>query len=550
MNQFAAAQFNINLKWNKGISWSSSSIPSIEVRAKGFAFKDGSLFSQDKLASLFARAITDIPEAERADIILALLAELNGTFAMVLSANQWLFAAVDRVRSTPLFYGLKNDELYLSDDAYCVKQQIENKKLDPLSVKEFMLTGYVTCADTLFDKVKQLQAGECMWCTTSNGRLQVTTHRYYRWIHGEYFDTTEEELYDAMGRMHLRVFERLLESTSRRTIVVPLSGGFDSRLIVAMLKKIGAEKVICFSYGKPSNWESEISRKVAARVGYRWEFIPYSDERWFQEFQSSERSQYFKYAANLTSVPVMTNWPAVRELKNKMLVPEDSIFVPGHTGDFISGGHIPKHWEGKILSNKNLLLEGIWKKHYNLWKADLPTLSRYFEEKNLFSIKGMSWNNTENMASAFECWEWQERQAKFIINSVRVYEFWGYEWRIPLWDNEVMDFFSKVPLELRFKKKLYTDYLFTKVFPEYDIPFTVPTTSFFSRAKNKLCRMLGTYHSGMLFESLYKLIDMSNSSFDHPVNINSYFGVLLLENIKEALRKESLIRGVSERASE
>jgi len=51
--------------------------------------------------------------------------------------------------------------------------------------------------------------------------------------------------------------------------------------------------------------------------------------------------------------------------------------------------------------------------------------------------------------------DWQERQAKFIVNSVRVYEFWGYEWRIPLWDNQLMDFFSGVPLKLRLEKKLY-----------------------------------------------------------------------------------------------
>ena len=44
-----------------------------------------------------------------------------------------------------------------------------------------------------------------------------------------------------------------------------------------------------------------------------------------------------------------------------------------------------------------------------------------------------------------------ERQAKFIVNSVRVYEFFGYAWRIPLWDRELIDFFLKVPLKYRMR---------------------------------------------------------------------------------------------------
>ncbi|WP_269848621.1 asparagine synthase-related protein [Methanosarcina horonobensis] len=54
-----------------------------------------------------------------------------------------------------------------------------------------------------------------------------------------------------------------------------------------------------------------------------------------------------------------------------------------------------------------------------------------------------------------EYFDSNERQAKFIINSVRVYEFFGYEWRIPLWDAELMEFFLRVPIEHRINRNLY-----------------------------------------------------------------------------------------------
>ena len=50
----------------------------------------------------------------------------------------------------------------------------------------------------------------------------------------------------------------------------------------------------------------------------------------------------------------------------------------------------------------------------------------------------------EQAADTFECWDCQERQAKFIVNSVRAYEFFGFEWRLPLFDAELMDFWSRI----------------------------------------------------------------------------------------------------------
>lgn len=58
-----------------------------------------------------------------------------------------------------------------------------------------------------------------------------------------------------------------------------------------------------------------------------------------------------------------------------------------------------------------------------------------------------------------EFWEWQERQANYMVNSVRVYEYWGYEWRIPLWDMELVQFWKSVPAHLRADRKLYNTYV-------------------------------------------------------------------------------------------
>ena len=57
------------------------------------------------------------------------------------------------------------------------------------------------------------------------------------------------------------------------------------------------------------------------------------------------------------------------ELRKNKYIPQQSIFIPGHTGDFISGGHIPKYLFKQKQIDKNKLIQMIWKKHYSLWNV-------------------------------------------------------------------------------------------------------------------------------------------------------------------------------------
>ena len=189
--------------------------------------------------------------------------------------------------------------------------------------------------------------------------------------------------------MHLRVFERLVKSVNQRQIVLPLSGGYDSRLIAVMLARLGYDNVVCFSYGKPGNWESEISRRVAEKLGYKWLFVPYSRRKWRTSFQSEERLAYTRRASALCSPAVLQDWLAVRELTDHKLLSQDAIFVPGHTNDFITGGHIPAELahSGTVPTLQALLLS-IARKHYSIWRVPPDDAVELFGPKLLQVLDG------------------------------------------------------------------------------------------------------------------------------------------------------------------
>lgn len=328
------------------------------------------------------------------------------------------------------------------------------------------------------------------------------------------------------------VFSRLIEVLDGRPAVVPLSGGYDSRLIATMLKKFKYDNVICFSYGKPGNKESRISQEVARSLGFRWEFVPYSHEAWYNWYHSKERVDYFKFADGLTSVAHIQDWPAVWELKKSNKIPEDSVFVPGHSADFIAGSHITNVYNsfGKISGEKNLV-KAILSYHYNLYRWPKEDCD-LFKERIFSTLEEIHYETFEKLADAFELWDWQERQAKFIVNSVRVYEFWGYDWLIPLWDKELMDFFAKVPLEYRLNKVLYDTYVSKEYKSNIDKNKTVPLEKGRQFLKHCIKQILGTF--GLLeFAKRLKYVKNSlmyrNEYYNHPL---CWYGIVGLEEFK------------------
>jgi len=165
----------------------------------------------------------------------------------------------------------------------------------------------------------------------------------------------------------------------------------------------------------------------------------------------------------------------VLELQREWRVPPDTVFVPGHSGDFLAGSHIPKTFAGRSALARREVLDALLNAHYSLWDwpSGMRTELRSEFDRRIEAVIGPIVDGTaEQAADAFERWDLQERQAKFICNSVRVYEDFGFEWRLPLFDHQLMDFWARVPLELRIGRQLYFEFVRLR----QALPVTAPNT--------------------------------------------------------------------------
>lgn len=450
----------IQLNHNKGVRWHIKG----RVSVKGYLFDAANrLLQGDNLAALFEAVQT-------ADQLSNLLKTVNGFFAVVIQTETHVIAAVDRIRSFPLFYSRKLNEWIVSDDADYLRFLTAPEPFDETSTLEFLVLGYVTNERTLDPTISQIQAGEVFTLELTSGVIKK--QRYYLFRHVVEAIDPDAKIETLNGVME-SVFERLIRFLNGRQAVIPLSGGNDSRMIAQMLKRAGYENVVCYTYGYRWHWEVIVSHKVAETLNYPWIYLPFTRRKWYNWFQLAERMTYYRYGSHFASIAHLQDWPAVMLLKQQGRISPDAVFVPGHSGDFIGGSHLPLGFGKRNSLTETELRSAIYFRHYNLW--EWSDEASWFEpclaETINAAVHPEPVMDMETASDLFEWWDWQERQAKYINNSARVYEFWGYDWSMPFWDNALLEFWQTVPLEWRLDKKLYNLHV-SKFHPA---PLHIPT---------------------------------------------------------------------------
>jgi asparagine synthase (glutamine-hydrolysing) len=249
----------------------------------------------------------------------------------------------------------------------------------------------------------------------------------------------------------------MVERANGRRIKLPLSAGLDSRLLACGLHEANYDNLEIFSYGLPGNWEARGAKEVAKKLNMPWKLITTSRNEARQVFWSETRKSYSNFSDGLSSLPNFQEFFPVNKMYQSGDITEDSIIINGQTGDFISGGHITSALL-KPNANVRTLLDTIINKHYALWK-NLMTKSRVERiEEKVLELLGVNLDTVltvDELASLYERWECEERQCKWVINGQRVYDFFGCDWQLPLWDVELVNFFQKVPNHLKLDQRLY-----------------------------------------------------------------------------------------------
>lgn len=387
--------------------------------------------------------------------------QLKGSFAIAEVKGTEVILCVDSIRSIALYYHVGMGEVIVSDDAMAIAEHIGTER-DVTNIDEFKVSSYVTGKESLFDGVLQVLPGEYIIIDLISG--DVDRHYWFSLEYGSDAKRIEGNMENEWDGILQDVFSDLIGRLNGRPLLVPLSGGCDSRTIVVTLKRLGYKNVTCLAYGKKDSFEAKISKKVAESLEYKWAYVEYDEDTWNEFFMSDDYLKFLRFSSRGSEIGCMQALPAVLELLRKHVVARDTVVIPGHALDFLAGSHLPKMDEEASWSRDHFV-KYIKKRHYSLNRSvDYKGKYRWIEDVPLKLTR-------PEMIRQYQKWEWINRQAKFIANDVRAYEYAGLDWELPFWDVRCCRFWEAVPYEWLYCRKLQFTYTAKYIDPLAGIKF-------------------------------------------------------------------------------
>jgi asparagine synthase (glutamine-hydrolysing) len=404
--------------------------------ARGYAFiGDGACLEDDEIAAYLLEHSSRLEET---------VAAMNGCFAAAIDAIPEPSLITDRYGTIPIYIHRTAQGVYASDEPWKVVETLESPPvLDPMSALDLLRTGYVTGMGTLIRGIDTV-APSSIVAVRRDG-----LHRTRYWEYGYRpeplsWNAAEDRLAEVLRRVATRTI-RGIESRGYRCALT-LSGGLDSRVLASILSTAARDPLLAFSYGMRGDPEIDIAKQVASHLG-----MPH--------FEALVTSDYFNddfIDRSVREVGLTTRFTCGIGARHLEAARSD-VMIPGHTGDFISGGHLPAQ-SGMVRTRDQL------QRYLELTHFRYSGSERALRQILRIDYRAHKWKTLESSTEDFDMsqdtlglidrWNVENRQRRMILMELRAYEQLG-RWMLPFYDNELVDFFAVVPHEFRIAQNLY-----------------------------------------------------------------------------------------------
>ncbi len=202
---------------------------------------------------------------------------IEGEFLIFYQAAGRTFIFCDRFCLMRVYYQVSSQTIEFFDSILGERQ---NLRVNSPEAMAFILFRYVPGHRSLFEDIYQLMPGECLVVDLPGGELRTENACVYPKIDLE--PASMEETAEKLHALLRESIEAQLSSyPDNEPLLLPLSGGFDSRYLLGiLLELVSPSRVISITFGVPGTYDYEIGPMVARTAGVRNILFPLTTDHY------------------------------------------------------------------------------------------------------------------------------------------------------------------------------------------------------------------------------------------------------------------------------
>ena len=163
------------------------------------------------------------------DAINKYILSMEGQFLLLWTKEGKIYFFCDRYCINTIYYRVTSDRIEVFDR---ILDQENNLVVNQKVILSFLMFGYLPGRQTLFQDISRIMPGECLVLDTTTGELNINVNCVY-----PKYDIGESENDDLVAEKFHKLFREALEKrinefNSTEKLLIPLSGGFDSRYVL------------------------------------------------------------------------------------------------------------------------------------------------------------------------------------------------------------------------------------------------------------------------------------------------------------------------------
>lgn len=362
----------------------------------------------------------------------------------------------DQAGTKPVYYAIQNESFYFAGD-YSTLNAILPKDgdIDPEAVYDILTFGYLLGNKTPNKAIKCMPPASCLTWNVDTKELKISSYFTIPSIKefADYSQTSKQ-----LEELFINAVDRSFRAGRS---LFTISGGLDSRAVLAAALRLGHSRLECLSFGEPTSLDIKLALQVAQKT--HSEIIltslgngDYLADTFSQACHFNGGMVYYSGSAHMLYA------------LSKLDTSKWDIVQTGMSGDMLMGSFLYKSELNEPANDKILVSKRIIGRLGQMtWidnlVADKKMAYSLVNESVINSIKEIKPGTS--MSQALENWNLENRQQRGMFNGFRMIENFA-EFSSPFFDTDFYKFAMGIPHQHRQGEKIYIDML-SRLLPDY-----------------------------------------------------------------------------------